>query len=69
MAISPADVFDAFPPARTSLRRAPARRAGSKKPTTSTEVHRRVMEIAGEPLPYGIAPTNRNVIDASSGKR
>src|SRR5262249_8709191 len=30
------------------------------------EVHRRVMEITGEPLPYGIAP-NRNVIDELIG--
>ena len=33
-----------------------------EKPTDVDEVHRRVMEIAGDPLPYGIAP-NRRVID------
>jgi 4,5-dihydroxyphthalate decarboxylase len=33
-----------------------------EKPTAVDEMHRRVMEIAGDPLPYGIAP-NRNVID------
>ena len=34
-----------------------------EQPSEVDEVHRRVMEITGEPLPYGIAP-NRNVIEA-----
>lgn len=33
-----------------------------EKPTKVDEVHRRVMEITGEPLPYGIAP-NRRVLE------
>jgi 4,5-dihydroxyphthalate decarboxylase len=55
-----ADVFDAFAEAK---RRYVARlKAGEiAQPTAVDEVHRRVMEIAGDPLPYGIAP-NRRVI-------
>ena len=34
-----------------------------EQPSEVDEVHRRVLEITGEPLPYGIAP-NRNVIEA-----
>ena len=56
-----ADVFDAF--ARAKRRYVEALEAGKiDKPSEVDEVHRRVMEIAGEPLPYGIAP-NRNVIE------
>ncbi|HLF38856.1 MAG TPA: ABC transporter substrate-binding protein [Burkholderiales bacterium] len=33
-----------------------------EKPTVVDEVHRRVMEITGDPLPYGIAP-NRKVLE------
>ena len=33
-----------------------------EKPTAVDEMHRRVMEITGDPLPYGLAP-NRRVID------
>ena len=33
-----------------------------EKPTAVDEVHQKVMEISGEPLPYGIAP-NRTVIE------
>ena len=33
-----------------------------EKPTPTDEVHRRVMEITGDPLPYGIEP-NRRVLD------
>ena len=33
-----------------------------EKPTAVDEVHRRVMEITGDPLPYGIAP-NRKVLE------
>jgi 4,5-dihydroxyphthalate decarboxylase len=55
-----ADVFDAFAEAK---RRYVARlKAGEiAKPTAVDEVHGRVMEITGDPLPYGIAP-NRRVI-------
>jgi 4,5-dihydroxyphthalate decarboxylase len=56
-----ADVFDAFAEAK---RRYVARlKAGEiAKPTAVDEVHRRVMEITGDPLPYGIAP-NRRVLE------
>ena len=37
-----------------------------EKPTEVDEVHRRVMEITGDPLPYGIAP-NRKVIEELIG--
>jgi 4,5-dihydroxyphthalate decarboxylase len=57
-----ADVFDAF--ARAKRHYVERLKAGRiEKPTEGDEVHRRVMEITGEPLPYGIAP-NRKVIDA-----
>src|SRR5215472_8281974 len=60
-----ADVFDAF--ARAKRHYIEQLKAGRlEKPTEVDEVHRRVMEITGEPLPYGIAP-NRNVIDALIG--
>ena len=60
-----ADVFDAF--ARAKRHYVERLQAGRiEKPTEVDEVHRRVMEIAGEPLPYGIAP-NRIVIDALLG--
>lgn len=36
------------------------------EPTAVDEVHRRVMEIAGDPLPYGIAP-NRQVLEQLIG--
>jgi 4,5-dihydroxyphthalate decarboxylase len=56
-----ADVFDAF--ARAKRRYVEDLKAGKiEQPSEVDEVHRRVMEIAGEPLPYGIAP-NRKVID------
>jgi 4,5-dihydroxyphthalate decarboxylase len=60
-----ADVFEAFAEAK---RRYVARlKAGEiAKPTAVDEVHRRVMEIVGDPLPYGIAP-NRGVIDELIG--
>ena len=37
-----------------------------EKPTDVDKVHQRVMEITGDPLPYGIAP-NRQVIDELIG--
>jgi 4,5-dihydroxyphthalate decarboxylase len=56
-----ADVFDAF--TRAKRRYVEALEAGKiDKPSEVDEVHRRVMEITGDPLPYGIAP-NRNVIE------
>ena len=56
-----ADVFDAF--AQAKRRYLDRLRAGKiEKPTDVDEVHRRVMEITGDPLPYGIGP-NRRVID------
>src|SRR5438034_5392952 len=56
-----ADVFDAFARAkRHYVERLPAARV--EQPTEVDEVHRRVMEITGDPLPYGIAP-NRRVIE------
>jgi 4,5-dihydroxyphthalate decarboxylase len=60
-----ADVFEAFAEAK---RRYVARlKAGEiLKPTAVDEVHRRVMEVVPDPLPYGIAP-NRKVIDELIG--
>jgi 4,5-dihydroxyphthalate decarboxylase len=56
-----ADVFDVF--AESKRRYVERLKAGKvDKPTEIDEVHRRVMEITGEPLPYGIAP-NRKVLD------
>ena len=60
-----ADVFDAF--ARAKRHYVERLKAGRiEKPSGVDEVHRRVMDIIGEPLPYGIAP-NRNVIDQLIG--
>jgi NMT1/THI5 like len=60
-----ADVFDAF--AESKRRYLERLQAGKvEKPTAVDEVHRRVMEIAGDPLPYGIAP-NRKVIEELIG--
>jgi 4,5-dihydroxyphthalate decarboxylase len=60
-----ADVFNCFVEAK---RRYIARlKSGAiEKPTEVDNVHRRVMEIAGDPLPYGIAP-NRKVLDELVG--
>src|SRR6516162_11783271 len=55
-----ADVFSAFAEAkRRYVERLKAGRI--ERPTEADEVHRRVMEVTGDPLPYGIAP-NRKVI-------
>ena len=55
------DVFDVFAQAKQLyLRRLKAGQI--EKPTDVDELHRRVMEITGDPLPYGIAP-NRRVIE------
>ena len=56
-----ADVFDAF--ARAKRRYVEDLKAGRvEKPTEFDAMHRRVMEITGDPLPYGIAP-NRKVLE------
>jgi 4,5-dihydroxyphthalate decarboxylase len=56
-----ADVFEAFAAAkRIYVERL---RSGTiAKPTKVDELHRRVMAITGDPLPYGIEP-NRRVLD------
>jgi 4,5-dihydroxyphthalate decarboxylase len=55
------DVFDAFAESkRLYVERLKDGRI--EKPTAVDEVHRRVMEITGDPLPYGIAP-NRRVLE------
>jgi 4,5-dihydroxyphthalate decarboxylase len=60
-----ADVFDAF--ARAKRRYVEDLKAGKiDKPTEVDQVHRRVMEITGDPLPYGVAP-NRKVIEELIG--
>jgi 4,5-dihydroxyphthalate decarboxylase len=60
-----ADVFSAF--AEAKRRYVERLKAGQiAKPTEVDEVHKRVMEITGDPLPYGIAP-NRKVIAALVG--
>jgi 4,5-dihydroxyphthalate decarboxylase len=56
-----ADVFDAFAAAKNIyLERLQTGRI--EKPTEVDELHKRVMQITGDPLPYGIAP-NRQVIE------
>ncbi|TMJ24565.1 MAG: hypothetical protein E6G96_17325 [Alphaproteobacteria bacterium] len=60
-----ADIFFAFADAKR--RYVERLKAGNiEKPTEVDEVHRRVMEVTGDPLPYGIAP-NRNVIEELIG--
>jgi 4,5-dihydroxyphthalate decarboxylase len=60
-----ADVFDAF--ARSKRVYLDRLKAGQiDKPTAVDDVHRRVMEITGDPLPYGVA-TNRKVLDELIG--
>jgi 4,5-dihydroxyphthalate decarboxylase len=60
-----ADVFDAFAAAKRHYLE--HLKAGKiEKPTEVDEVHRRVMAISGDPLPYGIAP-NRKVIEELIG--
>lgn len=55
------DIFNAFAEAkRIYVQRLEAGQI--EKPTQVDEVHRRVMEITGDPLPYGIAP-NRRILD------
>jgi 4,5-dihydroxyphthalate decarboxylase len=60
-----ADVFDAFAQAKqVYIER--LKGGQIEKPTEVDEVHKRVMAITGDPLPYGIAP-NRKVIDELIG--
>jgi 4,5-dihydroxyphthalate decarboxylase len=59
------DVFDAFAASkRVYLDRLMAGRI--EKPTEMDELHKRVLQITGDPLPYGIAP-NRQVIEELIG--
>jgi 4,5-dihydroxyphthalate decarboxylase len=61
----PADVFNAFAEAkRKYIERLKAGQIA--KPTEVDQLHKRVMEITGDPLPYGIAP-NRKVIEELIG--
>jgi 4,5-dihydroxyphthalate decarboxylase len=60
-----ADVFDAFAASKNVY--LDRLRAGQiEKPTEFDELHKRVMQITGDPLPYGIAP-NRAVIEELIG--
>jgi 4,5-dihydroxyphthalate decarboxylase len=59
------DVFNAFSESkRLYVERLKAGKID--KPTAVDKVHQRVMEITGDPLPYGIAP-NRRVLDELVG--
>jgi 4,5-dihydroxyphthalate decarboxylase len=56
-----ADIFQAF--AESKRRYVERLKAGRiEQPTAVDRVHQHVMEITGDPLPYGIAP-NRHVLD------
>jgi 4,5-dihydroxyphthalate decarboxylase len=60
-----ADVFDAFAASKNVyLERLQA--GEIEKPTETDALHKRVMQITGDPLPYGIAP-NRAVIEELIG--
>jgi 4,5-dihydroxyphthalate decarboxylase len=60
-----ADAFHAFAESkRLYFERLKAGRI--EKPTEADKVHARVMEIAGDPLPYGIA-SNRRVLETLIG--
>jgi 4,5-dihydroxyphthalate decarboxylase len=60
-----ADVFNAFAESkRLYMERLKAGKV--EKPTEVDRVHQRVMEITGDPLPYGIAP-NRRVVEELIG--
>jgi 4,5-dihydroxyphthalate decarboxylase len=56
-----ADVFNAFA-ASKNLYLEQLKAGTVEKPTEVDEVHRRVMEVTGNPLPYGIEP-NRPVLE------
>ncbi len=56
-----ADVFNAF--AESKRQYVAKLKAGQiEKPTEIDKLHQRVMEVTGDPLPYGIAP-NRKVLE------
>ena len=55
-----ADVFDAFAASQATSISSGCKAGQIEKPTEIDELHKRVMEITGDPLPYGIAP-NRQV--------
>ena len=60
-----ADCFEAFAAAKRLY--VDALRAGKiEKPEATDRLHQRVMEISGEPLPYGIEP-NRKVMETLMG--
>jgi 4,5-dihydroxyphthalate decarboxylase len=60
-----ADCFEAFAAAKRLY--VDALRAGKiEKPDATDRLHQRVMEITGEPLPYGIEP-NRKVLETLMG--
>jgi 4,5-dihydroxyphthalate decarboxylase len=60
-----ADVFNAF--AESKRLYVDRLKAGKvENPTAVDKVHQRVMEVTGEPLPYGIAP-NRRVLEELIG--
>lgn len=60
-----ADAFDAF--ARAKQRYLERLRAGTlEKPTRVDELHRKVMDLTDDPLPYGIEP-NRKVLEELVG--
>jgi 4,5-dihydroxyphthalate decarboxylase len=60
-----ADVFNVFAEAKNLY--VERLKAGKiEKPDAFDELHRRVMEITGDPLPYGIEP-NRKAIDELAG--
>jgi 4,5-dihydroxyphthalate decarboxylase len=60
-----ADVFNAF--AESKRLYVDRLKAGKvENPTAVDKVHQRVLEITGEPLPYGIAP-NRRVLEELIG--
>jgi 4,5-dihydroxyphthalate decarboxylase len=60
-----ADVFDAFA-ASKNVYLDRLRGGRIEKPTEIDELHKRVMQVTGDPLPYGIAP-NRAVIEELIG--
>ncbi len=60
-----ADVFDAFA-ASKNVYLDRLKGGEIEKPTEIDELHKRVMQITGDPLPYGIAP-NRQVIEELIG--
>jgi 4,5-dihydroxyphthalate decarboxylase len=57
-----ADVFEAFAEAKRIYVRK-LRDGAIEQPTANDQLLRRVMDVTGDPLPYGIEP-NRNVLEA-----